>query len=114
MGIKTEVLEEGQGDKPGLHDFVTIHYKLMLLDGTLVGNSYGEDSDMGGDPFRFCMGCGSVIRGLEMAILELRVGSKARIMVTPDLAYGTKGLYPFIPANAGLICELHLLHAQAS
>mmetsp|Transcript_49964 Transcript_49964/g.156401 ORF Transcript_49964/g.156401 Transcript_49964/m.156401 type:complete len:92 (+) Transcript_49964:60-335(+) len=90
MGIKTEILQEGHGEQPRPNDFVSIRYKLMLLDGTLVGDTGGEDSDLGGEPFRFCMGCGSVIQGLEMAILELRVGSKARVMITPDLAYGTK------------------------
>ena len=67
---------------------------------------------MGGEPLRFRLGAGSVIKGLDQGVLRMKVGDECRMIISPDLCYGSKGFYPLVPANSALIVQVQLLAAE--
>ena len=82
---------------------VSVHYKGMLLDGTVF------DSSHGGEPFEFILGAGQVIRGWDEGIAELKKGQKATLICPPEYAYGKRGAPPDIPPNSTLKFEVEVL-----
>jgi len=63
-------------------DAVTVHYTGTLVDGTEFDSSRGQE------PLRFTVGEGSIIVGLENAVLDMRVGEKKTITVPCEQGYG--------------------------
>eukprot|EP00802_Teleaulax_amphioxeia_P023471 Tamp_24054.p1 GENE.Tamp_24054~~Tamp_24054.p1 ORF type:complete len:134 (-),score=17.55 Tamp_24054:505-906(-) len=114
MGIKIEKLSEGRGSAPAEGDYVTVHYVLKTMAGMTVMNTRDRNSQMGGEPLRFRLGSGSVIKGLDQGLLRMVVGDHVRIIASPDLCYGSKGFYPLIPANSALIIQVELLDCEPS
>ncbi|MCZ6658829.1 MAG: FKBP-type peptidyl-prolyl cis-trans isomerase [Gammaproteobacteria bacterium] len=101
-GLQYEVLIETQGPKPVRTDTVTTHYEGTLIDGTVFDSSVQR-----GEPASFPVD--RVIRGWTEALQRMSVGSKWRLFIPPDLAYGERGAPPSIPANATLIFDVELL-----
>lgn len=99
-GLQYQVLTQGTGSKPALTDVVEVHYSGKLLDGTEF------DSSMGGDPVTF--GLDQVIEGWTEALMLMPVGSKYRVWIPSDLAYGQSGTGP-IPGGSVLDFEIELL-----
>eukprot|EP00284_Hemiselmis_tepida_P005948 CAMPEP_0174934558 /NCGR_PEP_ID=MMETSP1355-20121228/50018_1 /TAXON_ID=464990 /ORGANISM="Hemiselmis tepida, Strain CCMP443" /LENGTH=87 /DNA_ID=CAMNT_0016181173 /DNA_START=23 /DNA_END=286 /DNA_ORIENTATION=- len=87
---------------------------MQLMDATLVCDTKAEAGDTAGEPLRFRVGQGSVIRGLDEALPKVVVGQTVRLIISPDFAYGSRGFYPTVPANSSLIVRLELLHVEAS
>lgn len=103
-GIEYLILEEGSYNiKPETDDIVVIHYTGYLEDGNIFDSSVKR-----GQPFRFVVGGWQVIHGLDEAIRLLRKGSKARIIIPPNLAYGDKQVGK-IPPNSTLIFDVELI-----
>jgi FKBP-type peptidyl-prolyl cis-trans isomerase FkpA/FKBP-type peptidyl-prolyl cis-trans isomerase FklB len=100
-GLQYEVIEEGDGPKPGPDDQVTVHYRGTLPDGTQFDSSYDR-----GEPATF--GVQGVIPGFAEGLQLMSVGSKYKLYIPPDLGYGPRGQGP-IPPNSTLIFELELL-----
>jgi FKBP-type peptidyl-prolyl cis-trans isomerase FkpA len=101
-GLQYEVLKEGEGDKPGDDDIVTVNYKGAFLDGSIFDSSY----DRGGPdqmPLR------GVIPGWSEGLKLMQTGSKYRLYVPSKLAYGSRGAGGAIPPNATLVYEVELL-----
>mmetsp|Transcript_37497 Transcript_37497/g.58573 ORF Transcript_37497/g.58573 Transcript_37497/m.58573 type:complete len:91 (+) Transcript_37497:303-575(+) len=82
---------------------------IRLMDGVEVLNTRQESSAGGGEPMRFCLGRGSVIKGLDESVPKLQLGDKAKLTISPDLAYGAQGFFPVVPPNATLIIEVELI-----
>lgn len=80
-GLQYEVLQEGNGDKPSPTSQVTVHYHGTLIDGTVFDSSVQRNS-----PATF--GVNQVIRGWTEALQLMPVGSKYRLSIPQDLAYG--------------------------
>jgi FKBP-type peptidyl-prolyl cis-trans isomerase FkpA len=97
------ILSEGSGDNIVNGKLVTIDYTLSLLDGQLCYSS----KELG--PKEFVVGKGNVESGLEQAILLLKKGTKARIIIPPYLGYGLTGDSKKIPARAILVYEIEVL-----
>ena len=91
---------------------MTVHYTISTMSGMEVVDTRDRNSQLGGEPLRFRLGAGSVIRGLDLGLLKMNVGDKARLILSPDLCYGSKGLYPLIPANSALIMQCELISAE--
>jgi len=101
-GLQYKILQAGNGPTPTINDRVRVHYKGMLLDGTVFDSSYDR-----GQPATF--GVGRVIRGWTEALQLMKVGSKWELTVPPDLAYGERGAGEMIEPNSVLIFEVELL-----
>ena len=101
-GIQYLVIKDGDGTCPSIHDSVTAHYKGSLLDGKEFDNSFKR-----GQPFTAPLT--ALIKGWQIALPKMSVGSHWRIWIPSDLAYGDRGAGSDIPGGATLIFEIELL-----
>jgi len=101
-GLQYMVLKEGDGAQPSATDRVTVHYHGTLIDGSVFDSSVDR-----GEPATF--GLNRVISGWTEGLQLMKVGSKYRFFIPPDLAYGERGPSPKIGPNATLIFEVELL-----
>ena len=104
-GLLYEVITEGAGEKPTAKDTVVTHYHGTLIDGTIFDSSVDR-----GQPATF--GVGQVISGWTEALQLMAVGSKWRLVIPPDLAYGERGAGASIPPSSTLIFEVELLEIK--
>jgi FKBP-type peptidyl-prolyl cis-trans isomerase FklB len=84
-GLQYEVLTTGEGEKPTAASTVRTHYHGTLVNGTVFDSSYER-----GQPAEFPVG--GVIKGWTEALQMMTVGSKWRLYVPHDLAYGERGV----------------------
>ncbi len=82
-GLQYMVLREGTGKKPVATDKIKVHYTGTLIDGTLFDSSYQRN-----EPAEFSVG--QVIPGWVEALQLMPVGSKWRIFIPENLAYGSQ------------------------
>jgi FKBP-type peptidyl-prolyl cis-trans isomerase FklB len=101
-GLQYQVLTEGQGAKPVASDEVTVHYHGTLIDGTVFDSSVDR-----GQPATFPVG--GVIQGWVEALQLMNVGSKYKLFIPSNLAYGERGAGGSIGPNETLIFEVELL-----
>ena len=101
-GLQYEVLESGDGARPGPTSTVVTHYHGTLVDGTVFDSSVER-----GDPAEF--GVHQVIPGWTEALQLMSVGDKWRIVCPPSLAYGEQGAGSAIAPNTALVFEIHLI-----
>ncbi|ATL47672.1 peptidylprolyl isomerase [Chitinophaga caeni] len=101
-GLQYQVLKEGTGPKPTLNSRVKTHYTGMLLDGTKFDSSVDR-----GEPITFPVT--GVIKGWTEALQLMPVGSKWRLFIPSDLAYGDRGAGGKIKPGDALIFEVELL-----
>ncbi len=101
-GLQYEVISEGSGEKPKATDSVKCHYHGTLLNGTVFDSSVQR-----GQPAVF--GVNQVIKGWVEALQLMSVGSKWRLFIPSDLAYGSQGAGNTIEPNSTLIFEVELL-----
>lgn len=99
-GVQYIVMEEGNGDKPEATDTVEVDYHGTLIDGTVFDSSVQR-----GEPIKFPVN--GVIQGWQETLPLMPVGSKWKIFIPAELAYGAQGR-PGIPANSVLIFEVTL------
>ena len=102
-GLKYIMIESGTGESPKQGDNVSVHYSGFLLDGTMFDSSYKREK-----PITFPLGEGRVIKGWDEGISLLKIGGKAKFIIPPDLAYGSRAMGP-IPANSILVFEVELV-----
>ncbi len=101
-GLQYEVVEAGEGAKPGPEDTVEVHYKGTLVDGTEFDSSYGRGQTV-------TFGVGQVIPGWTEALQLMPAGSKYKLFIPPELGYGAGGAGQMIGPNAALIFEVELV-----
>ena len=101
-GLQYEIINGGTGPKPTLEDNVTTHYHGTLIDGTVFDSSVDR-----GEPASFPVG--GVIKGWTEALQLMSVGSKWKLYVPYDLAYGERGAGAQIGPYSTLIFEVELI-----
>lgn len=101
-GLQYEVLAGGKGRKPKATDKVQCHYHGTLIDGQVFDSSIQR-----GTPAVF--GVNQVIPGWVEALQLMPEGSRWKLYIPSDLAYGEQGAGGSIPANATLIFEVELI-----
>ncbi len=101
-GLQYEVITQGEGEKPKATDKVKVDYVGKLIDGREFDSSIKR-----GEPAVF--GVGQVIKGWSEALQLMNVGSKVRLVIPSDIAYGEQGVAPSIQPNSVLIFEVELL-----
>jgi FKBP-type peptidyl-prolyl cis-trans isomerase FklB len=100
-GLQYEVLATGEGAKPSAEDTIRAHYHGTLVDGTVFDSSYER-----GQPAEFPVG--GVIPGWVEALQLMNAGSKWRLYVPSELAYGAQGVGS-IPPHSVLVFDVELL-----
>ena len=100
-----EVYDEqvGTGDVAKAGQTITAHYIGYLTNGQKFDSSVDR-----GQPFSFKLGAGQVIKGWDQGIAGMKVGGIRRLVVSPELGYGSQAMGP-IPPNSTLIFEVQLL-----
>ena len=104
-GLQYEIITEGTGPKPAQSDMVVTHYHGTLIDGSVFDSSVSR-----GEPAQFPVN--GVIQGWIEALQLMPVGSKWRLTIPSDLAYGDQGSAPVIGPGATLIFEIDLLEIK--
>lgn len=104
-GLQYQILKEGNGPKPSLTDHVTTHYHGTLIDGTVFDSSVDR-----GQPASFAVN--QVIPGWTEALQLMPVGSKWKLFIPSNLAYGERGAGGSIGPNETLIFEVELLSIE--
>jgi len=100
--VQYEELEKGTGPKPTADDTVKVDYVGSLIDGTEFDSSIKR-----GEPAVFPVN--QVIPGWSEAVQLMEVGSKYRVVIPAELAYGEAGAPPVIEPNSVLVFEISLL-----
>ncbi|HBK28616.1 MAG TPA: peptidylprolyl isomerase [Parabacteroides sp.] len=101
-GLQYQVLKQGNGEKPKATDKVKCHYHGTLINGTVFDSSIER-----GTPAVF--GVNQVIPGWQEALQLMPVGSKWRLFIPSNLAYGENGAGEMIEPNSTLIFDVELL-----
>lgn len=103
-GLQYEILKAGTGPKPKPTNTVKVHYHGTLIDGTVFDSSVQR-----GEPIEFPVT--GVIRGWIEALQLMPQGSKWKLYIPSDLAYGDRG-QGGIPPGSALIFEVELLEVK--
>ena len=93
---------EGRNPRPG--ETVVVNYTGLLGSGVKFDSSLDR-----GQPFKFKLGLGRVIKGWDEAVEKLRVGEQATLIIPSKLGYGTEGAGDVIPPNSTLIFVVELM-----
>ena len=104
-GLQYEVIEAGNGPIPGPGSEVTTHYTGTLIDGTKFDSSVDR-----GQPISFPVN--GVIQGWQEALQIMPVGSKWKLYIPQDLAYGARGAGNVIGPYSALIFEIELISSK--
>jgi len=105
-GLQYEIISPANGVKPTETDKVKVHYAGSLIDGTEFDSSIARNEP-------YVLGLNQVIKGWTEALKLMPVGSKWKLYIPHDLAYGERGAGGVIPPYATLIFELELLEIVA-
>ena len=101
-GLEFATIQEGEGAMPKLDWEVDVQYTGWLEDGCIFDSSYTRS-----EPTVFPVN--AVIPGWQMALTQMNVGERRRVVIPPDLAYGEAGSPPVIPENATLTFDIILI-----
>merc|ERR1719239_1425165 len=100
-----KVINSGNGPKP-------CPGNIVLCDYTGYFHSSGEKFDSSidsGSPLEFSIGNEMVIKGWDIAVLNMQVGEKSKFFIHNKYAYGSIGMNPKVPPNSDLVFEIHLI-----
>lgn len=106
-GLYYVVEKEGTGAQAAAGKTVSVHYTGTLADGKKFDSSYDRNQ-----PITFVLGQGQVIKGWDEGIALMKVGSKVKLIIPYNLAYGEQGFPPVIPGKATLIFETELVDVK--
>lgn len=101
-GLQYLIVDEKQGNKPGIFDTVKIHQRALLLDGKILEDTYRQNQP---DEVKI----EELIEGLQEGIPLMSVGSRYKFWVPTELAWGRKGTGNKIPPNAVLSFDIRLV-----
>jgi FKBP-type peptidyl-prolyl cis-trans isomerase FkpA len=102
-------LRVGTGTEATAGRRLTVNYTGWLYS-TGAAENKGQQFDS--NTFAFTLGAGEVIRGFDQGVAGMRVGGVRRLVIPPDLGYGSQGSGNRIPPNATLVFEVELVNVQ--
>lgn len=103
-GLKYIIVEKGKGKKSETGSNVVVHYSGYFRDGKMFDSSVKR-----GEPFKFELGAGQVIKGWDEGLYLMQEGDKFRFIIPYTLAYGEAGRPPQIPEKSDLIFDVELI-----
>lgn len=103
-GLQYTIVKQGEGKLAKAGDKIKAHYTGTLLDGTKFDSSLDRD-----EPIEFIVGKGNVIKGWDEALQMMPVGSKWKLFIPADLAYGDRAMGNTIPGGSTLVFDVELL-----
>jgi len=106
-GLELHEVERGFGEVARAGKTVSVHYTGYLKDGTKFDSSLDR-----GEPFTFALGAGKVIRGWDEGLVGMKVGGRRKLVIPPELAYGSRGAGRLIPPNATLVFDVELVDVK--
>jgi FKBP-type peptidyl-prolyl cis-trans isomerase len=104
-------LKPGTGDGVTAGKIAVVQYTGWLYEAAAPDNKgkQFDSSRTAGQPFRFPLGTGQVIKGWDQGVLGMKVGESRRLIIPADLAYGDSGAGGVIPPGATLVFDIDLV-----
>ncbi|HEX6435112.1 MAG TPA: FKBP-type peptidyl-prolyl cis-trans isomerase [Gemmatimonadales bacterium] len=106
-GLRYQDVDKGEGKEATAGKVVLVHYTGWLPNGEKFDSSRDRN-----DPFSFTLGAGQVIAGWDEGVAGMKVGGRRKLVIPPDLGYGTAGAPPDIPPGATLVFDVELLEVR--
>ena len=106
-GLEYIEVEPGTGAQAESGKTVSVHYTGKFQDGKVFDSSVSR-----GEPIKFPLGAGRVIKGWDEGIALMKEGGKAQLVIPPHLAYGESGAGGVIPPNATLVFDVELVSVE--
>ena len=106
-GLLWVVERTGTGQRPSRGSTVSVNMKGKFLSG-----QYFDNSDLKGGARDFVIGTGSILTGLDEALMDMAAGERRTVIIPPELAYGARGIDNVIPPNSFLIFELEMVRVR--
>ncbi|MFF5445639.1 FKBP-type peptidyl-prolyl cis-trans isomerase [Streptomyces sp. NPDC012888] len=103
LAVRDLVVGDGPEVGPGM--VVRVHYVGVTFE---TGKEFDASWDRG-EPFKFALGAGRVIKGWDRGVRGMRVGGRREIVVPPRLGYGRQSPSPLIPPGSTLVFVVDLL-----
>jgi FKBP-type peptidyl-prolyl cis-trans isomerase len=103
-GLEYWEIKKGTGAPAQAGKEVSVNYTGWLTNGKEFDSSLNS-----GEPIKFTLGVGQVIKGWDEGIAGMKVGGKRQLRIPPGLGYGTRGAPPAIPPNATLVFDVELM-----
>jgi FKBP-type peptidyl-prolyl cis-trans isomerase len=110
-GLQYEDTRAGAGEIATAGKTCVMHYTGWLWTDGAKGTKFDSSLDRG-QPFKFGLGNGQVIKGWDEGVAGMKIGSKRTLLIPPELGYGARGAGGVIPANATLLFEVELLELK--
>ena len=110
--FSTVDLAVGTGTEATVGRTITVNYTGWLYSASASDNKGAQfDTTSGRGPYQLVLGVGQVIRGWDQGLVGMRAGGRRRLVIPPNLGYGTVANGP-IPANSTLLFEVELISVQ--
>jgi FKBP-type peptidyl-prolyl cis-trans isomerase FkpA len=106
-GLRYQDVTVGDGKAAAAGRTVSVHYTGWLPNGEKFDSSRDRNQ-----PFGFTLGAGQVIAGWDEGVNGMKVGGRRKLVIPPDLGYGTAGAPPDIPPGATLVFDVELIDVR--
>lgn len=107
QGLEIYDIKAGTGKEAKAGQNIAAHYVGTLVDGTKFDSSVDR-----GEPFVFTLGVGQVIQGWDLGIQGMKEGGVRKLVIAPELGYGSRGAGNLIPPNSTLVFEVQLVAVE--
>jgi FKBP-type peptidyl-prolyl cis-trans isomerase FkpA len=108
--MQTVELKSGTGEAVTAGKIAVVQYTGWLYEASATdhkGKQF-DSSRTSGQPFRFPVGAGQVIKGWDQGVAGMKIGESRRLIIPADLAYGDSGAGGVIPPGATLVFDIEL------
>jgi FKBP-type peptidyl-prolyl cis-trans isomerase len=109
--VQVEILQEGDGPVAEIGDRCSVEYTGWLWEDGAKGTQF-DSSVPRGRPHQFMLGMRQVIQGWDRTIEGMKVGTRARLIIPPEMGYQDRGSGQLIPPNATLCFEIELTEIE--
>ncbi|HLW25034.1 MAG TPA: FKBP-type peptidyl-prolyl cis-trans isomerase [Steroidobacteraceae bacterium] len=112
--FQSEDLKVGSGPAITAGREAVVQYTGWLYEASAADHKGREfdSSRRTGQPFRFALGAGQVIKGWDRGVAGMQVGGTRRLIIPPELGYGDAGADDVIPPGATLVFDVELIGIQ--